>query len=89
VIHVPGHTEGNCCYLHQGRGILIAGDTIFGDEEGNINEPPEKYCVEVEQATRELDRLLAYDFNALMYTHGMDILSGAKAKVKELVERTR
>ena len=89
VIHVPGHTEGNCCYLLNGRGILIAGDTVFGDEEGSINEPPERYCVDVEQATRELERLLAYDFDALIYTHGRDILAGAKAKVEELVERTR
>jgi glyoxylase-like metal-dependent hydrolase (beta-lactamase superfamily II) len=89
VIHVPGHTEGNCCYLLQRRGILIAGDTIFGDDEGNINEPPEKYCLDADQATRELERLLAYDFDALIYTHGKDILTGAKAKVEALVERTR
>lgn len=89
VIHVPGHTEGNCCYLLRGRGILIAGDTIFGDEKGNINEPPEKYCVDVEQATRELARFLDYDFDALIYTHGKDILTGAKEKVEALVARTR
>ncbi len=89
VIHVPGHTEGNCSYLLKERGVLVAGDTIFGDEEGNINEPPEKYCVDVEQATRELARLLDYDFDSLIYTHGKDILTGAKAKVEALVERTR
>jgi glyoxylase-like metal-dependent hydrolase (beta-lactamase superfamily II) len=89
VIHVPGHTEGNCSYLLKERGVLIAGDTIFGDEEGNINEPPEKYCVDVVQATRELARLLDYDFDYLIYTHGKDILTGAKAKVEALVERTR
>ena len=89
VIHVPGHTEGNCCYLLTSRGVLIAGDTIFGDDQGNINEPPERYCLDAEQATRELKRLLAYDFDALIYTHGEDTLTGAKAKVEALVERTR
>lgn len=89
MIHVPGHTKGNCSYLLQGKGVLVAGDTIFGDDEGNIFEPPEKYCLNVEQATRELERLLAYDFDALIYTHGKDILTGAKAKVEALVERIR
>ena len=89
VIHVPGHTEGNCCYLLKELGVLVAGDTIFGDEEGSIFEPPGKYCVDVEQATREIARLLDYDFDSVVYTHGKDLLSGAKAKVAALVERTR
>jgi glyoxylase-like metal-dependent hydrolase (beta-lactamase superfamily II) len=89
VIHVPGHTKGNCCYLIEDRKILIAGDTVFGDEEGNIFEPPERYCEDVNQATQEIERLLSYDFDILLYTHGKDILSGAKEKVMDLVERTR
>jgi glyoxylase-like metal-dependent hydrolase (beta-lactamase superfamily II) len=89
VIHVPGHTEGNCSYLLKELRTLIAGDTIFGDEDGSINEPPEKYCLDAAQATRELERLLAYDFDAFIYTHGKDILTDAKAEVEVLVERTR
>jgi glyoxylase-like metal-dependent hydrolase (beta-lactamase superfamily II) len=89
VIHVPGHTEGNCCYYLPAKKALIAGDTVFGDEEGNLMTPPERYCLDVEQATREIERLLAYDFDALIYTHGRDILEGAKEKVRELVDRTR
>ena len=88
MIHVPGHIEGNCCYLLKEQRALIAGDTIFGDEDG-IYEPPEKYCLDAEQATRELERLLDYDFDALIYTLGKDILTGAKAKIEALVERTR
>ncbi len=88
VIHVPGHTEGNCSYLLKEQGDLIAGDTLFGDEDG-IYGPPEKYCLDAEQATRELERLLAYDFDVLIYTHGKDILTDAKAEVEALVERTR
>ena len=89
VIHVPGHTEGNCCYYLPAKKAMIAGDTVFGDEEGNLMAPPERYCLDVEQATWEIERLLAYDFDALIYTHGRDILKGAKEKVRELVQRTR
>lgn len=89
VVHVPGHTEGNCCYYLPVRKTLIAGDTVFGDENGNINAPPEKYCLDVKQAIRELERLRAYDFDHLIYTHGKDILGDAKEKVESLIKRTR
>ena len=88
VIHVPGHTEGNCCYYLPDKKVMIAGDTVFGDEEGNIFPPPEKYCLDVEQATREIKRLLNYDFDTLLYTHGKDVLKEAKRRVRELIERT-
>ena len=31
-------------------------------------------------------RLLDYDFDVFIYTHGKDIIGGAKEKVKALVE---
>ena len=86
LIHVPGHSEGNSSYYLKKHRALIAGDTIFGDEDGTLMPPPERYCLDVEQATREMRRLLDYDFNAFIYTHGKDIIGGAKEKVKALVE---
>jgi glyoxylase-like metal-dependent hydrolase (beta-lactamase superfamily II) len=86
VIHVPGHSEGNCSYYLRRHKAIIGGDTIFGDPEGNLTPPPERYCLDVEQATREMRRLLDYDFDAFIYTHGKDIMKDAKRRVKELVE---
>lgn len=87
VIHVPGHSEGNCCYYLRSRGTIIAGDTIFADEAGELAPPPERYCLDVEQATREMRRLLDYDFDHFIYTHGKDIIGGAKEKVRAVVEK--
>ncbi|MBN2334163.1 MBL fold metallo-hydrolase [Candidatus Bathyarchaeota archaeon] len=89
VVHVPGHSEGNACYYLRKQRALIAGDTVFGDAEGNITPPPERYCLDVAQATRGIKRLLEYDFDALLYTHGKDVLKGGKTRVKELVEKHR
>jgi glyoxylase-like metal-dependent hydrolase (beta-lactamase superfamily II) len=86
VIHVPGHSEGNCSYYLRRHRAVIGGDTIFGDLEGNLTPPPERYCLDVEQATREMRRLLDYDFDAFIYTHGKDIMKDAKRRVRELVE---
>jgi glyoxylase-like metal-dependent hydrolase (beta-lactamase superfamily II) len=89
VIWVPGHSEGNSSYYLIKQMAIIAGDTIFGDADGNLIAPPEKYCLNAKQAAREMDRLLKYDFDSLLYAHGKDIIGNAKPKVKELVDRTR
>jgi glyoxylase-like metal-dependent hydrolase (beta-lactamase superfamily II) len=89
VIHVPGHSEGNACYLLKGSRTLIAGDTVFCDEKGALSEPPERYCLDAKQAKKNLDILLRYDFENLLYSHGPKIIGGAKSKVEELVARTR
>lgn len=88
-VWVPGHSEGNACYYLKKHKTMIAGDTIFGDEKGNLTAPPEKYCLDAKRAAKEIDRLLKYDFDNLRYAHGKDIIGGAKEKVKELVEKTR
>ncbi len=84
VVHVPGHSEGNCCYHLPKKKLMIAGDTVFGDEEGNLEAPPERYCLDVEQASRGIKRLMDYNFDALLITHGKNTLVGAKEKVKDL-----
>jgi glyoxylase-like metal-dependent hydrolase (beta-lactamase superfamily II) len=89
VIWIPGHSEGNVSYYLRKQRAIIAGDTIFGDANSNLIVPPEKYCLDAKQATKEIDRLLKYDFDNLLYTHGKDIIGGAKAKIKELVNKTR
>lgn len=89
IVHVPGHSEGNSCYYLPRLKAMIAGDTVFSDDKGNLIPPPEKYCLDVKMATEEMKRLLDYDFQFLLYTHGKDVMENAKEKVKELVERTR
>jgi glyoxylase-like metal-dependent hydrolase (beta-lactamase superfamily II) len=89
VIWVPGHSEGNACYYLKKQKAMIAGDTIFGDENSNLTVPPEKYCLDSKRAAKEIERLLKYDFDNLHYAHGKDIMGGAKENVRALVEKTR
>jgi glyoxylase-like metal-dependent hydrolase (beta-lactamase superfamily II) len=87
LIHVPGHSEGNSSYYLRKHKAIIAGDTIFGDENSNLMPPPERYCLDVKQATVEMKRLLEYDFDVFIYTHGKDIMKDAKKQVQALVEK--
>ena len=84
-ILVPGHSNGNLSlYLHKYR-ALIAGDTIFGDSNGTLEAPPEKYCSDVDAAAKNLKILAGYDF-ALLLSHGKNTLTSAKEKVVALIE---
>jgi len=86
IVHVPGHSPGNLClYMHR-HSAIIAGDTIFGDSEGTLEAPPEKYCTDVELAAKNLSILAEYDFDALLLSHGKNTYMGAKEKVLKLIE---
>jgi len=39
-IGVPGHSEGNLSFYLRRHRTIIAGDSIFGDLEGNLYAPP-------------------------------------------------
>ena len=87
LIHIPGHTDGNCCYYLPKKKTIIVGDTIFTNEKGELIPPPEKYSQNPERAKREIKRLLNYDFNTLLLTHGKNITKNAKEKIKELCKK--
>ena len=39
VLHTPGHTEGSCCLLERGSGIVLSGDTLFQAGWGRTDLP--------------------------------------------------
>ena len=85
-VHIPGHSKGNLAYYLRKEKVMIVGDTVFGDDEGNLYPPPEKYCDDVELATENIRKLLDYDFNILLLSHGKDVLKNAKKEVEDLVK---
>jgi glyoxylase-like metal-dependent hydrolase (beta-lactamase superfamily II) len=85
VIAVPGHSDGNLSFYLRDEKMMIVGDTIFGDDDGNLYPPPEKYSNDADLAARGIRKLLAYDFDKLLLSHGKNILKNAKGKVEELV----
>lgn len=84
-VNVPGHTGGNLALYLPGKKAILVGDTIFGDENGNLSPPPERYCEDVDMATREIKRLLDLDFKSVFLSHGKDVIEGGKEKVRNLV----
>jgi glyoxylase-like metal-dependent hydrolase (beta-lactamase superfamily II) len=84
-VNIPGHTGGNLTLYLPGKKAILVGDTIFRDEKGNLSPPPERYCEDVDTATREIKRLLVLDFDSVLLSHGKDVIEGGKEKVRHLV----
>lgn len=91
VIHVPGHTEGNCALLLQNERILFSGDVIFGKGSiaGNesVNLPPEQMSLDWKAACANLDRLRPLDFDCCLMSHGEHLPASARAQVLALIDR--
>ena len=85
IVSVPGHSDGNLSFYLRDEKMMIVGDTIFGDDDGNLYPPPEKYSDDAGLAACGVRKLLAYDFDKLLLSHGKNILKNAKGKVEELV----
>ena len=83
-VGVPGHSEGNLSFYLRRHRAMIAGDTVFGDRDGNLYPPPDKYCQDAEMAARGIARLLNYDFDVLLLSHGKNLMSDAKREVADL-----
>jgi glyoxylase-like metal-dependent hydrolase (beta-lactamase superfamily II) len=89
VVAVPGHSDGNLSFYLREEKMMIVGDTLFGDDLGNLYPPPEKYSNDADLAEREIRNLLAYDFDKLLLSHGKNILINAKDKVVDLVNTSQ
>jgi glyoxylase-like metal-dependent hydrolase (beta-lactamase superfamily II) len=83
VIHVPGHTPGNIALLV--GDTLIAGDTVRGSN-GRLNPPPSLYSKDPKGALESIRRLRGFNFDAVMVSHGDDVLSGGKEALEDLLK---
>jgi len=79
IVHTPGHTRGSVCVLATWADftLLFAGDTVWGGFH------PDFYAG-VETWAGSLDKLLTYEFDALVWGHSGSVVFGdARQRVKE------
>ncbi|HEX6951015.1 MAG TPA: hypothetical protein VF127_15550 [Nitrospira sp.] len=87
VIHLqdqksPGESA---LFVQQGRGVLIVGDALIGKPAGALSLLPEEKYADATKAKAGLQRLLKYQFDAILVGDGTSILTGAKAAVERAV----
>lgn len=82
MIHIPGHTVGNTCLMWDKT--LFAGDTLLG-KKGELRPSPSHYSSDPDEAKGGILKLEALEFDAIYLSHGEDILTGGKEKLKGLL----
>jgi len=72
VIHTPGHTGGHCSLVHEGRGVLFAGDALATREFTSNRQGPRVHQANEDraQAAASLSRLEGVAAEILLCGHG-------------------
>jgi glyoxylase-like metal-dependent hydrolase (beta-lactamase superfamily II) len=86
VLHTPGHTPGHCSFLHEPSGVLITGDSLFNFFD-RMSYSFSFFCSNVLLSRQTADRLGDVDYEICAFTHGPEIRSGAREKVRDFLRR--
>jgi glyoxylase-like metal-dependent hydrolase (beta-lactamase superfamily II) len=93
-ISIPGHTLGNMSFLHEGRDLLVAGDSVVrsdsdiagaDDWSGPLAAPADVFNRDTEAARSNLDALAGIEAEAILMTHGDDLESGGTEAIDTLL----
>lgn len=90
-LHLPGHKSDSYAFVDEERRIAVFGDVMNGSDQrglpaGFLVLPPAVYSTDLIQLEENLERLLAYDFDAAFVFHGSSVLEDAADQVEEFVE---
>ena len=89
LISTPGHSLGHVSLLRDEDGLLLTADAI-GCLPRKIRVGVRKaFCADPPLAKRSAEKLLAEDFATVVMGHGPVLRSGARARLREAVERSR
>jgi glyoxylase-like metal-dependent hydrolase (beta-lactamase superfamily II) len=90
-VHAPGHKEDNYALVDEDNDVAVLGDVLIGADRRGM---PEGYFVLTEAiysddliaAERNLERLLEYEFDIGLVSHGSSVHKDARDKIESYVE---
>jgi glyoxylase-like metal-dependent hydrolase (beta-lactamase superfamily II) len=88
VIHTPGHTPGSICLLDTNRRAIFVGDLVY-EEQGRLYEMHHHYSKDPQMNRASIARLVSYDFDNIMPSHGNPIVGKGKEVLKQLISELR
>ena len=74
-------------YSNADGGTLIIGDALINFEPYGFALLPPKYCSNAKLMRKSLPKLLDYSFERMLFAHGTPILSGARQRLEQLLEK--
>ena len=89
-IAIDGGAAGEMAlHCFQDGGTMVMGDALINFEPHGFGLLPSKYCLDPKLMRLSLGKLLDYSFERIFFAHGTLILSGARAKVEQLLAANR
>ena len=86
-IAIAGAPAGELAiYAEPEGGSLIIGDALINMGSYGFALLPAKYCSNQKQMRRSLRTLLDYDFERIVFAHGLPVVTDAKRRLGELLE---
>ena len=76
-------------HCNENGGTVVIGDALINFEPHGFGLLPVKYCRDARLMRRSLGKLLEHAFDRMLFAHGTPILSGARARVEQLLGTIR
>ncbi|HEY4284316.1 MAG TPA: hypothetical protein VGM62_14730 [Chthoniobacterales bacterium] len=87
VITIEGGAPGEIVlFSEQEGGTLVIGDALINFEPYGFTFLPAKYCSDHRKMKKSLRRLIPLNFDRMFFAHGLPILTGAKARLGDLLD---
>lgn len=86
VVHTPGHMPSHISlYLPEDKTMIAADAVVIEDGELNIANP--QFALDLDEAVRSCERLLAYDNERLICYHGGEYQGDIRQALKKLIDQ--
>ena len=87
VIRIEGAPAGEIgLYYPNDGGTLVIGDALINFEPHGFAFLPHKYCEDPRSMRKSLQKLLRFEAERMLFAHGTPIVSGASARLRELLD---
>jgi hypothetical protein len=89
-VTIDGGPAGEMALHHNDNGgTMVLGDALINFEPQGFGLLPAKYCLDATLMRISLGKLLGYTFDRMLFAHGTPILSGAHARLEQLLATIR
>lgn len=85
IVHTPGHMPGHISLYLPASKTLIAGDAVVIDN-GQLEIANPQFTMDMDEAVRSVQRLLAYDIEQIICYHGGLFQGDVKQALRKLID---